>query len=78
MGDKEQATAREIAAAFRARSRPPLQQSLDDPREGTILTVAREAAAAAERAAADSARHRRVHAPPAAARARWRWPAPPS
>ncbi len=31
-----------------------LYASLDDPREGTILTVAREAAAAAERAAADS------------------------
>ena len=31
-----------------------LYSSLDDPREGTILTVAREAALAAERAAADS------------------------
>jgi uncharacterized protein len=32
-----------------------LYESLDDPREGTILTVAREAAAAAERAATDTA-----------------------
>ena len=31
-----------------------LYESLDDPREGTILTVARDAAAAAERAAADT------------------------
>jgi DegV family protein with EDD domain len=53
MGDKEQATAQEVAAGFR-RGAERLYASLDDPREGTILTVAREAAIAAERAAADS------------------------
>ncbi len=53
MGDKEQATARDIAEAFH-RGAHRLQDSLDDPREGTILTVAREAAQAASRAAADS------------------------
>lgn len=53
MGDKEQATAQEVAAGFR-RGAERLYGSLDDPREGTILTVAREAAIAAERAAADS------------------------
>ena len=47
------ATSRDIAAAIR-RGADRLYESLDDPREGTILTVAREAALAAERAAADS------------------------
>ena len=46
--------ARDIAAALRDGA-DRLYASLDDPREGTILTVARDAAAAAERAAADSA-----------------------
>jgi len=54
LGDREQATAGQIAAGLR-RGADRLYESLDDPREGTILTVAREAAAAAERAAADSA-----------------------
>lgn len=54
LGDREHATVREIAAGLRLGA-DRLYQSLDDPREGTILTVAREAAAAAERAAADSA-----------------------
>ncbi|MGH7702418.1 MAG: DegV family protein, partial [Gemmatimonadales bacterium] len=50
---KETASTRDIAAAIR-RGADRLYTSLDDPREGTILTVAREAAYAAERAAADS------------------------
>jgi DegV family protein with EDD domain len=50
---RETASARDIAAAIR-RGSDKLYASLDDPREGTILTVAREAALAAERAAADS------------------------
>jgi DegV family protein with EDD domain len=54
LGDREQATAGQIAAGLR-RGADRLYESLDDPREGAILTVAREAAAAAERAAADSA-----------------------
>ncbi len=53
LGDRASASAPEVAAAVRAGS-DRLYTSLDDPREGTILTVAREAAAAAERAAADS------------------------
>ncbi|MBK8004361.1 MAG: DAK2 domain-containing protein [Gemmatimonadetes bacterium] len=48
-----QATAQEMARAVRA-GVERLYASLDDPREGTILTVARDAAHAAERAAADS------------------------
>ena len=48
-----QATAQEMARAVRA-GVERLYASLDDPREGTILTVARESADAAERAAADS------------------------
>jgi uncharacterized protein len=53
LGDRTSARASDVAAALRAGS-DRLYTSLDDPREGTILTVAREAAAAAERAAADS------------------------
>lgn len=53
LGDRASAAAPDIAAAVRAGS-DRLYASLDDPREGTILTVAREAAAAAERAATDS------------------------
>ncbi len=53
LDDRPSATARDIAAAVR-RGSDTLYASLDEPREGTILTVAREAAAAAERAAADS------------------------
>jgi len=53
IGDRRTATAREIADALR-QGADRLYASLDDPREGTILTVAREAAAAAERAAAES------------------------
>lgn len=53
LGDRATASAPAIAAAVRTGS-DRLYASLDDPREGTILTVAREAAAAAERAAADS------------------------
>jgi uncharacterized protein len=53
LGERLNAGATDIAAAVRAGS-DRLYASLDDPREGTILTVAREAAAAAERAAADS------------------------
>ncbi len=51
VGDKRTATVREVAAAIRHGANT-LEQSLDDPREGTILTVAREAANSAERAAA--------------------------
>ena len=50
---KATASTRDIAAAISAGAER-LYESLDDPREGTILTVAREAALAAERAAADS------------------------
>ena len=53
IGDRATASAQDVAAAMR-RGSDNLYTSLDDPREGTILTVAREAAAAAERAAADS------------------------
>ena len=53
LGDRASATARDIAAAVR-RGSDTLYSALDEPREGTILTVAREAAAAAERAATDS------------------------
>jgi DegV family protein with EDD domain len=54
LGDREHASARDVAAALR-HGADRLYEALDDPREGTILTVAREAAAAAERAAIDSA-----------------------
>lgn len=53
LGDKEKATTTDIARGFHAGA-DRLYASLDDPREGTILTVAREAAAAAERVASDS------------------------
>ena len=53
LGDRRTASVIDVAAALR-RGADQLHQSLDDPREGTILTVAREAAAAAERAAAAS------------------------
>jgi DAK2 domain fusion protein YloV len=53
LGDRHTATAGDIAQALRAGS-DRLYTSLDDPRDGTILTVAREAADAAARAAADS------------------------
>lgn len=53
IGDRETATPSELAAALSAGA-AGLYGALDDPREGTILTVAREAAAAAERAAARS------------------------
>ena len=50
LGDRSVATAADVAAAIRKGS-DRLYESLDDPREGTILTVAREAAIAAEPAA---------------------------
>ncbi|HEX6990638.1 MAG TPA: DegV family protein [Gemmatimonadales bacterium] len=50
LGEALQANVTGIARAISAGSER-LDQALDDPREGTILTVAREAAAAAERAA---------------------------
>ncbi len=53
LGQKATATPQELAAALTAGS-DKLYDALDDPREGTILTVAREAAAAARRAAASS------------------------
>ncbi|MFN8651304.1 MAG: DegV family protein [Gemmatimonadales bacterium] len=53
IGDRPQATSQEVAEAFKVGAER-LYASLDDPREGTILTVAREAADAAQRAAADS------------------------
>ena len=53
VGARRTATAPVIAAALR-RGSETLDTALDEPREGTILTVARDAAAAAERAAADS------------------------
>jgi len=54
LGDLEQATTTDLARAIR-RGSNTLYAALDEPREGTILTVAREAADAAERAAGDSA-----------------------
>jgi DAK2 domain fusion protein YloV len=53
-GDRTEATTADIAVAVR-RGADRLYASLDDPCEGTILTVAREAAGAAERAAAETA-----------------------
>ena len=53
LGDRPTATTGDIAAGLRQGANR-LYESLDDPREGTILTVARDAAAAAERAAADT------------------------
>ncbi len=53
LGQANAATTRDVARALRAGS-DRLYESLDDPREGTILTVAREAAAAAERTAAET------------------------
>lgn len=50
LGHLEQATTADLARAIRKGS-DTLYASLDEPREGTILTVAREAAEAAERAA---------------------------
>ena len=50
VGEKRTATVKEVAAAIRGGANK-LEQSLDEPREGTILTVAREAANSAERAA---------------------------
>ena len=67
----------DVAAALRAGA-DRLYESLDDPREGTILTVAREAAAAAERAAADSPDIAEFMRRTAAPRARWPWPGRPS
>jgi len=54
LGELRQATSRDLARAIR-RGSDTLYAALDEPREGTILTVAREAAEAAERAAQDSA-----------------------
>jgi DegV family protein with EDD domain len=53
LGELSQATALDIAAAVR-KGADRLYASLDDPREGTILTVAREAADGAEQAARES------------------------
>jgi DegV family protein with EDD domain len=53
LGELSQATALDIAAAVR-KGADRLYASLDDPREGTILTVAREAAVSAERVAKES------------------------
>jgi len=54
IGDRPTAATGDLAAALR-RGADRLYDSLDDPREGTILTVARDAAAAGEAAAADTA-----------------------
>ena len=53
LGDRDMATAPDIARAIR-QGADHLYESLDDPREGTILTVARDAAIAAEPVAATS------------------------
>jgi hypothetical protein len=53
LGDRTTAAAPDIARAVRSGA-DRLYDALDDPREGTILTVAREAAAAAEPTAAAS------------------------
>src|SRR5690606_10397298 len=54
IADHPTANAPQVAAAVRLGAET-LERSLDEPREGTILTVARDAAVAAERAAAESA-----------------------
>lgn len=53
LGDRPSAAAPDLARAIREGA-DRLYQSLDDPREGTILTVAREASIAAEPIAASS------------------------
>jgi uncharacterized protein len=53
LGDRPTATTRDVAAGVR-HGADRLYESLDDPREGTILTVAREAAVAAERTARET------------------------
>jgi DAK2 domain fusion protein YloV len=53
IGSRNAVSASEVAAAIRGGA-VQLHQSLDDPVEGTILTVAREVAEAAERAASQS------------------------
>jgi fatty acid-binding protein DegV len=53
LGNRPTANALDIARAVRSGA-DRLYEALEDPREGTILTVAREAAAAAESAAARS------------------------
>lgn len=53
LGDRTRVAVGELAAAIR-RGADRLYAALDEPREGTILTVAREAAGAAERAARDT------------------------
>jgi uncharacterized protein len=53
LGERDTATAPDIARAIR-QGADHLYESLDDPREGTILTVARDAAVAAEPVAATS------------------------
>jgi DAK2 domain fusion protein YloV len=53
VGERPTADTVAVAAALR-QGADRLYTSLDDPREGTILTVAREAAGAAERAATES------------------------
>src|ERR687894_2739081 len=53
LGNRDIATEPDIARAIKEGA-DHLYESLDDPREGTILTVAREAAAAAEPVAATS------------------------
>jgi DegV family protein with EDD domain len=53
LGDRTTATAPDIARAIR-QGADRLYESLDDPREGTILTVARDAAIAAEPVARES------------------------
>lgn len=50
LAGRDTAGAREVASAVR-QGASALERALDEPREGTILTVARDAAAAAERAA---------------------------
>lgn len=50
IGTKERATVSQVAQAIR-RGAKQLEESLDEPREGTIVTVAREASFAAEKAA---------------------------
>lgn len=53
LGDRPTASVTEVASAIR-RGADALEASLEEPREGTILTVAREAASSAERAAAST------------------------
>ncbi len=71
LGEGPTATTSDVARAMRLGA-DRLYESLDDPREGTILTVAREAAAAADRAAGHTGDLESSCAG-SSTKAKWRW-----